>query len=255
MKNIDFKDLLLEEQQSIQVYQEMIADSKFSDRIFNSNLSSGKAQSDNINFNKANTLGPIGKLNRILKTKDAAYAVQKAQALLDERELTHSGNSESNGYDLLVYTSPKMKLCGKEVNVIFGQAPNSGYSLVTWPNNLSYLLAAYDYTEKDVDKLLASGVQYLYEDNKVTTDKNYNWIAEKWLNVKDVYAYCVYTKTGWWVYIDIEVDLTKLKGLEDFMSKKSIGCIARGFQLSTGRVYIYNEIINGKTKLRDITKI
>ena len=249
---MNLKDLLIEEKASVQNYNEAIEEKIFSDKIMNPIAGQ---EINNFNFKgiEGHNLFGIGKA---MKAKQAEESMRKAQELIEQRQLTYTGDITTNGYTKLVYTSPNMVLGGKKCNVISsGSNCRDGYGTIKQYAFLALMLAIYDYGAEHYDTILAKGVELIYTNNKVTIDKNYDWIAKNWAKPKNVYLRSIYTNSGWWVLLEAEADTSKLKGMQDVVAKKSIAHMDLQYHCPSGKLYYYGGIINGQTSLFDIKPV
>lgn len=247
----DLYELMNEENNSVDLFNEAMFDRFQYDRIMNrsNDLNLSDKNFEKMEFNKTSNL--FGKIGKVITAKKNAEEAAKVEEILNQRGLKYIG--DCNDGKLMVYRSPNMLIKNKQCNILSKPKNyNIAYASIKWLAFLNCMLSVYDYAEDKIDHLLEKGIEFIYNDNKVTVKENYKYIAEKQLTVTDSYLYMVYTNSGWWVYFDLEVNGSKLKGLDDYMTKKSCLNIAYGYQPSTGKMYIFSEIINGSTKLREI---
>ena len=202
--------------------------------------------SSNILDKKSNLLGTIIRANRINKN-DA-----EVESTLQENNLTQTYETESGK---LVFTSPDIKLGNTEVRFVSSpsKACSDGFSCIYNVGSLKNFLALYNLLSKDSEKrfksFLADGCKWLYEDRNETIDKNYKWISENWLKIKNIYIYTVYGRSSTDLYCDVEIDISRFKGLQDYVSKKSCALVFYRINLNTGNAYIGQDILNDRTEL------
>jgi len=197
-------------------------------------------------------------IGKIIRSKKMDKNNKEVAQLLEERKLKLSYQT-SGGKS--IYTSPDLKLKGKEVRFIssYTMQCKDGYASIERANSLKSFLFMYDKLaankEKFLDMVLADGVKYLYEDRKEKTDKNYSWIVKNWLKIKNFYIYTIYDGSSADMYCDVEVDISKLKGLEDYISKKSCTILYVDFNFSDQQFYVGQDILNDRTELWDIVPL
>jgi hypothetical protein len=109
--------------------------------------------------------------------------------------------------------------------------------------------------ESTFKHFLEEGCKWLYEDRNETVDKNYKWISENWLKIKNLYIYTLYQRDGAYIYCDAEIDISKFKGLQDYVSKKSCTIIWYSTNINTGDWYVGQDILNDRTELWDLTPV
>lgn len=220
----------------------VVTEAEFRDNL----ISKNRFESSKDINTKSNLLGAIIRANKVNKN-DA-----EVDSILAERQLTNTYETETGK---LVFTSPILKLDGKEVRFVSSasKACRDGFSSIHNVGSLKNFLALYDMLAKDSEKLfqsfLADGCKWMYEDRNETIDKNYSWIAKNWLKIKNIYIYTVYSNGSTDMYCDVEVDISKFKGLQDYLSKKSCALMYYRVNLNSGKMYVGQDILNDRTEL------
>ena len=193
---------------------------------------------------KSNLFGKMKQAKKIEKNNE------EVQSLLSEYNLSHTHNTK---YGRLIYTSPDLKLKNINVKFVSSAYPNSrdGYGSIKNANILKcflWMYKLYDNAEGNryID-LLELGCKDLYESRNVSIDKNYRFIAEKWLGIKDIYIYITYGQQANMWFVN-EVDISRLKGLQDYIAKKSYAVIYSQYNFSSGKLYYGTNISNEGTK-------
>lgn len=221
-------------------------DINFSPINFKNRLDASKVS----NSTKSNLLGSIIRAN--LKNKND----QQVEALMSERNISNTYESDGGKQ---IYTSPDIKFKGHEVRFVSTNSNcRDGYANIENIYTLQNFLSIYDYLSKDNEKVfdtfVTDGCKWLYEDRNETIDKNYNWIYQNWLKIKNIYMYTIYSSGSTDMYCDIEVDISKFKGLQDYLSKKSCVIIYIRYNFSSGNFYVGQDILNDRTELWNIKK-
>lgn len=196
-------------------------------------------------------------LGSLISSKVNEKNAEKVESILSSNNLSYTYNTNSGK---LIYTSPDMKLKGKEVRFMSSATPscNDGYASIKNLSTLNNFISFYNYLEENkeelFDKYMESCCKYLYEDRNETIDKNYNWIFKNWVKIKNVYIYTIYSYGSTDMYCDVEVDITKCKGLQDYLSKKSCTVLFIRCNLNTGKMFVGQDILNDRTDLFDVEK-
>ena len=201
--------------------------------------------------NKKNFLGSL------IKAKSKEKDVEKVQELLNMNNITHTYNTKDGK---LVYTSPDLKLANNEIKFVSSATPacRDGYACIKNLSSLQNFLAMYEILSDEEDfkfnKWMEQATKYLYEDRNETIDKNYNWIFKNWIKIKNIYIYTVYSYGSTDIYCDVEVNVDKCKGIQDYLSKKSCTILFVRLNVNTGKIYVGQDILNDRTELWTITK-
>lgn len=196
-------------------------------------------------------------LGSLLSSKINEKNAIQVEEMLNSNKLSYTHNANDGK---LIYTSPDMKLKGHEVMFVSSATPScrDGYASIKNLSTLKNFVAFYNYlaenNEETFDKFMESGCKYLYEDRNETIDKNYNWIFKNWVKIKNVYIYTIYSYGSTDMYCDVEVDITKCKGLQDYLSKKSCSLLFVRCNLNTGRMFVGQDILNDRTDLFNVEK-
>lgn len=195
-------------------------------------------------------------LGSLIGAKKRGKNAAKVEELLNMNSLTHTYNTKGGK---LIYTSPDMKLNNNEVKFISSATPScrDGYACIKNLSSLENFIGFYNFIVENnrFDKYMELCCKYLYEDRNETIDKNYNWIFKNWIKIKNVYIYTIYSYGSTDIYCDVEVDISKCKGLQDYISKKSCSVLFVRCNLNTGKMYAGQDILNDRSELFEIEKV
>ena len=198
---------------------------------------------------KQNLLGKIIRANK--QNKNA----ELVQQLIEQYQLSHTYNTK---YGKLVYTSPDIKIKNNEVKIVSSASIycRDGYASIKNAGSLESLISIYNFLsdndESKIDKYIQTGCEQFYTNRNVTIDKNYKYIADNWLKIKNIYLYTLYSQSSVDSYCDIEVDISKFKGLQDYIPKKSCTLIYIRFNHNTGNIYIGTQVLTDRVKLFEL---
>ena len=202
--------------------------------------------------NKKQLIGSLIRYNKAVKNDE------EVSQLMQEKGLRQTYETESGK---LVFTSPNMKLDNKEVRFISSSSKycKDGYASMHNAGSLKNILTFYDMLKENNEKFFKSCLtdccKWLYEDRGESIDKNYRWILENWLKIKNIYIYTLYSQGQADIYCDCEVDISKFKKLQDYLPKKSCTVVYVRANIDSGNMYTGQDILNDRTELWKLTPV